>query len=92
MTGEAVLQEMVALRNRVAGITGMVLATRDGMLIKADAGAVDPDSLAAIAATVLAVGRRMAVQADRAHCAPRCFMAAMVTWRRSPSARPRCLS
>ncbi len=65
MAGEALLAELEALRDRVAGITDTVLATRDGLLIKADTADVDPDNLAAMAAAMLGLARQMAAEAGR---------------------------
>jgi uncharacterized protein len=65
MAGEALLEQMEALRDRVAGITDTALATRDGLLIKADTADVDPDNIAAMAAAMLGLARRMAAEAGR---------------------------
>ena len=65
MAGEALLAELEALRDRVAGITDTALATRDGLLIKADTADVDPDNIAAMAAAMLGLARRMAAEAGR---------------------------
>lgn len=65
MAGEALLDEMEALRDRVAGITDTALATRDGLIIKADTADVDPDNIAAMAAAMLGLARRMAIEAGR---------------------------
>ena len=65
MAGEALLAEMEALRDRVAGITDTALATRDGLLIKADTVDVDPDNIAAMAAAMIGLARRMAAEAGR---------------------------
>lgn len=65
MAGEALLAEMEALRDRVAGITDTALATRDGLIIKADTVDVDPDNIAAMAAAMIGVARRMAAEAGR---------------------------
>jgi predicted regulator of Ras-like GTPase activity (Roadblock/LC7/MglB family) len=65
MAGEALLAEMEALRDRVAGITDTALATRDGLIIKADTVDVDPDNIAAMAAAMIGLARRMAMEAGR---------------------------
>jgi predicted regulator of Ras-like GTPase activity (Roadblock/LC7/MglB family) len=65
MAGEALLAEMEALRDRVAGITDTALATRDGLIIKADTVDVDPDNIAAMAAAMIGLARRMAIEAGR---------------------------
>lgn len=59
MAADELLAEMQALRGRVAGITGSALASRDGLIIKADTG-VNPDNLAALAAASLGLAQRMA--------------------------------
>ena len=63
MTDDALLSEMEALRDRVTGITGSAVASRDGLIIGEDTGGVDPDNLAALAATALAVAQRLASEA-----------------------------
>ena len=59
MAEDALLAEMHALRDRVTGITGSALASRDGLIIKADTE-VNHDNLAALAATSLGLAQRMA--------------------------------
>ena len=59
MTEDALLAEMRALQDNVPGITGTAVASRDGLIVRADTGGVDPDNLAAIAATWLALTQRM---------------------------------
>jgi len=56
---DALLAEMRALQERVAGITGTAVASRDGLIVRGDTGGVDPDNLAALAATWLALAQRM---------------------------------
>jgi len=51
--------EMQALRGRVSGITGSALASRDGLIIKADTD-INQDNLAALAAASLGLAQRMA--------------------------------
>ena len=59
MTEDALLAEMRALQDNVTGITGTAVASRDGLIVRADTSGVDPDNLAAIAATWLALTQRM---------------------------------
>jgi uncharacterized protein len=59
VTEDALLAEMRALQDNVAGVTGTAVATRDGLIVRADISGVDPDNLAAIAATWLALTQRM---------------------------------
>ena len=59
MAEDELLAEMHALRDRVIGITGSALASRDGLIIKADTE-VNQDNLAALAATSLGLAQRMA--------------------------------
>jgi uncharacterized protein len=63
---DAVLGEMRLLREKVAGITGTAIASRDGLIIREDTGgAVDPDNLAALSAAWLSVAQRMSSEAGR---------------------------
>ena len=59
MTEDALLAEMRALQERVTGITGTAVASRDGLIVREDTGGVNPDNLAALAATWLALAQRM---------------------------------
>ena len=59
MAEDGLLAEMHALRDRVTGVTGSALASRDGLIIKADTE-VNEDNLAALAATSLGLAQRMA--------------------------------
>ena len=59
MAEDVLLAEMHALRDRVTGITGSALASRDGLIIKADTE-VNHDNLAALAATSLGLAQHMA--------------------------------
>jgi predicted regulator of Ras-like GTPase activity (Roadblock/LC7/MglB family) len=56
---DALLAEMRALQDKVTGITGTAVASRDGLIVREDTGGVNPDNLAAIAATWLALAQRM---------------------------------
>jgi predicted regulator of Ras-like GTPase activity (Roadblock/LC7/MglB family) len=56
---DALLAEMRALQEKVTGITGTAVASRDGLIVAEDTGGVDPDNLAALAATWLAIAQRM---------------------------------
>lgn len=64
-TDGALLAQMQALRDKVTGITGTAVASRDGLIITQDTGGVDPDNLAALAATSLAVAQRIAREAGQ---------------------------
>jgi uncharacterized protein len=57
---DVLLTEMQALREKVTGITGSALASRDGLIIRGDTAEVNPDNLAALAATSLSIAQRMA--------------------------------
>ncbi len=59
MVEDALLTEMRALQQRVPGITGTAVASRDGLIVREDTGGVNPDNLAAIAAAWLALSQRM---------------------------------
>ena len=65
MTEDKLLAEMQALRDRVTGITGTAVASRDGLIIREDTGGVDPDNLAALTATALALAQRLANEAGQ---------------------------
>jgi len=60
MPEDLLLAEMEALRDRVTGLTGTAVASRDGLIIREDTGGPDPDNLAALAATALALSQRLA--------------------------------
>ncbi len=62
---DEVLAEMRALRDRVVGITDTALASRDGLIIRADTADVDADSLAAMAAAALGLARRIAAEVGK---------------------------
>ena len=62
MVEDALLAEMRALQEKVAGITGTAVASRDGLIVREDTGGVDPDNLAALAATWLALAQRMSTE------------------------------
>jgi len=62
---DGLLDQMQALRDRVTGITGAAVASRDGLIIKADVEEVSPDNLAALAAAWLGVAQRMASEAGQ---------------------------
>jgi uncharacterized protein len=62
MVEDALLTQMRALQEKVAGITGTAVASRDGLIVRGDTGSVDPDNLAALAATWLAVAQRMSTE------------------------------
>ncbi|MDH6629199.1 putative regulator of Ras-like GTPase activity (Roadblock/LC7/MglB family) [Streptomyces sp. LBL] len=51
---------LTSLRERVMGVSESVLSTVDGLLVVADADTVHPESVAALAAATLGIGRRMA--------------------------------
>jgi predicted regulator of Ras-like GTPase activity (Roadblock/LC7/MglB family) len=60
---DGLLAEIQALRDRVTGLTGAAVASRDGLIIRADVDDVSPDNLAALAAAWLGVAQRMASEA-----------------------------
>jgi predicted regulator of Ras-like GTPase activity (Roadblock/LC7/MglB family) len=62
---DKLLAEMQALRERVMGVTGTAVASRDGLIIREDTGGVNPDNLDALAATTLALAQRLASEAGR---------------------------
>src|ERR1700756_4916765 len=56
---------MRTLQEKVTGITGTAVATRDGLIVRGDTGGVDPDNLAALAAAWLALAQRMSSEAGQ---------------------------
>ena len=62
MVEDALLAEMRALQKKVTGITGTAVASRDGLIVREDTGGVDPDNLAALASTWLALAQRMSTE------------------------------
>lgn len=59
-TDTAILAELRGLRRRLPQVTGSVLAGVDGLLITRDLTGADADSIAALAAASLGLGRRFA--------------------------------
>jgi predicted regulator of Ras-like GTPase activity (Roadblock/LC7/MglB family) len=62
---DALLAQMRALQEKVTGITGTAVASRDGLIVREDAGGVNPDNLAALAAAWLALAQRMSSEAGQ---------------------------
>jgi predicted regulator of Ras-like GTPase activity (Roadblock/LC7/MglB family) len=65
MAEDRLLAEIQALRDKVTGITGTAVASRDGLIIRDDTGGVDPDNLAALTATALALAQRLVSEAGQ---------------------------
>ena len=65
MTEDKLLTEMQALRDRITGITGTAVASRDGLIIREDTGGVDPDNLAALTSAALSLAQRLAREAGQ---------------------------
>ena len=65
MTGDKLLAEMQALRDRIAGVTGTAVASRDGLIIREDTGGVNPDNLAALTSAALSLAQRLAREAGQ---------------------------
>ena len=63
MAHDDLLTEMQALRDRITGITGTAVASRDGLIICEDTGGVNPDNLAALTAAALSLAQRLAREA-----------------------------
>ena len=62
MAEDALLAELRALQDKVPGITGTAVASLDGLIVREDTGDVDPDNLAALAATWLSLAQRMSTE------------------------------
>jgi predicted regulator of Ras-like GTPase activity (Roadblock/LC7/MglB family) len=58
--GQEILVEIRRLREQLPGVHGSLVASLDGLLVAADMGRQDAETLAALAAANLAVGRRVA--------------------------------
>ena len=65
MVEDALLAELRALQDKVPGITGTAVASLDGLIVREDTGGVDPDNLAALAATWLSLAQRMSTEAGQ---------------------------
>jgi predicted regulator of Ras-like GTPase activity (Roadblock/LC7/MglB family) len=65
MTGDRLLAEMQALRDRITGVTGTAVASRDGLIIREDTGGVNPDNLAALTSAALSLVQRLARKAGQ---------------------------
>jgi uncharacterized protein len=65
VTDDALLALLRALTSRVAGITDIALASRDGLIITSDTTAAEPDNLAALAAASLGIAQRMTADVGR---------------------------
>jgi hypothetical protein len=62
---DGLLAELLALRDRVVGITDTALASRDGLIIRADTVDISPDNIAALAAASQGLAQRMAAEAGK---------------------------
>ena len=65
MTEDKLLDEMQGLRDRITGITGTAVASRDGLIIREDTGGVNPDNLAALTSAALSLAQRLAREAGQ---------------------------
>ena len=65
LTEDKLLAEMQALRDRITGITGTAVASRDGLIIREDTGGVNPDNLAALTSAALSLAQRLAQEAGQ---------------------------
>jgi uncharacterized protein len=63
LTEDKLLAEMQALRDRVIGITGAAVASRDGLIIRDDTSGMNPDNMAALSAAALSLAQRLAGEA-----------------------------
>ncbi|WNI14385.1 roadblock/LC7 domain-containing protein [Actinacidiphila sp. ITFR-21] len=59
---EALVSVLKSLRERVMGINETVIATADGLLVAADTATAQPESVSALAAAGLGIGRRTAAE------------------------------
>lgn len=65
MAEDKLLAEIQALRDKVTGITGTAVASRDGLIIRDDTDGVDPGNLAALTAIALALAQRLVSEAGQ---------------------------
>jgi predicted regulator of Ras-like GTPase activity (Roadblock/LC7/MglB family) len=65
MVEDALLTEMRSLQERVSGITGTAVASRDGLIIREDTQRGNPDNLAALASAWLALAQRLSSEVDQ---------------------------
>ncbi|MER5193714.1 roadblock/LC7 domain-containing protein [Streptomyces sp. NPDC002755] len=63
-TSEPIVKVLNSLRNQVTGVSESVVSTADGLLVASDTEAAQPESIAALAAAALSLGRRMAQETD----------------------------
>ena len=85
----AVLAELGHLRTRLAELSASVLATADGLVVAHDAGNIEPDSLAALAAAHLGLARRFAHavnHGDLRECVVECDAGYITTYAAGPNA------
>ncbi|WP_460072340.1 roadblock/LC7 domain-containing protein [Streptomyces sp. YKOK-I1] len=55
---------LISLRDKVMGVTESTLATVDGLVVASDVSKTHAESMAAVAAATLSLGRRLADQAS----------------------------
>ncbi|MFJ6562540.1 roadblock/LC7 domain-containing protein [Streptomyces sp. NPDC091412] len=60
---EPLIEVLTALREQVMGVNETVISTVDGLLVAADADAVQPESIAALSAATHSLGQRMVHEA-----------------------------
>jgi len=56
----ALIEELRSLRERVMGVSESAVSTADGLLVAADTATTQPESLAALSAAALGLGKRTA--------------------------------
>ncbi|MEU6852780.1 roadblock/LC7 domain-containing protein [Actinacidiphila alni] len=59
---EALVASLKSLRESVMGVNETVISTSDGLLVAADTATAQPESVAALAAASLGLGRRTAAE------------------------------
>lgn len=59
---ESLVASLKSLRERVMGVNETVISTSDGLLVAADTATAQPESVAALAAASLGLGRRTAAE------------------------------
>lgn len=65
MADDALLAELRDLRDAVVGVTDTALASRDGLIIRADTADLQPENLAALSSAAQGLAQRMAAEVGK---------------------------
>jgi predicted regulator of Ras-like GTPase activity (Roadblock/LC7/MglB family) len=89
MLVDPVLAEIRTLRKRLPDVTGVLLATIDGLLVAHDTEGLEVDALAAMSAAQLGLGQQlaaMAAQGDLSEAVARCSGGSLAIFAAGPGA------